>query len=427
MPYQSPRGTQDLLPDEAPRWRYVEETFRRVCRTYGYGEIRTPLFERTELFVRSVGEHTDIVSKEMYSVVPSGQEMKDADALTLRPEGTAPVMRAWLQHGLGGQQPLSKLYYICPVFRHERPQAGRLRQHHQTGVEAVGSQDPAIDAEVIMLGLSFLHRLGIREETLTINSVGCPQCRPAYRERLRDALRPALPHMCGDCRRRFDVNPLRMLDCKVEKWDELPATPALLDHLCAECAEHFQQLQTVLKALDVSFQVNPRLVRGFDYYTKTAFEITHGALGAQNSVLGGGRYDGLIEELGGKPTPGIGFGCGIERVLLICEKLGLPETWEMDEPAPVVVVTLGETARLEGLKLVSELREAGIPAETDYLGRSMKAQMRAANRLHARAALILGEDEVASGVVTLRDMRTHEQEQLPRDQVIARLSKSKDA
>ena len=421
MSYRAPRGTHDVLPAEAARWRFVEATFCRICALFGYGEIRTPVFEQTELFTRSVGEHTDIVSKEMYAAVPSGPRAGKGEALTLRPEGTAPVMRAYLQHSLGGQSALVKLYYICPVFRHERPQAGRLRQHHQTGIEVIGSPGPAIDAEVISLGLAYLHALGIEGETLQINSVGCPQCRPAYRERLRDALRPALPRLCGDCRRRFEVNPLRMLDCKVEKWDELPPTPSLLDHLCEECATHFDRLRAILDDLSVPYAVNPRLVRGFDYYTKTAFEITHDALGAQSTVLGGGRYDGLIEELGGKPTPGIGFGCGIERVLLIAEQLGLTEGWDKGESAPVVVAAVDAEARAAARQLLAELRAAGIPAETDYLGRSLKAQMRAANRLGARAVLILGSDELAAGTVTLRDLRTREQAVVPRDEAVARL------
>lgn len=425
--YHAPRGTQDLLPEEAARWRHVEATFRDVCARYGYGEIRTPAFEQTELFVRSVGEHTDIVSKEMYSVVPSGSHMageereSEPEALTLRPEGTAPTLRAYLQHNMGSQSPLNKLYYLCAIFRHERPQAGRFRQHHQAGVEAIGSQDPAVDAEVIALAVDYLHALSISGETTLVNSVGCPNCRPAYRDALRAALHDRIGQMCGNCQRRYDLNPLRILDCKAEDWAALDVeVPDVLDYLCQACAEHFRGVTATLQALGIEFRREARLFRGFDYYTKTAFEITHSLLGAQSSLAGGGRYDGLVAELGGDPTPGVGFGSGIERLLIAAEKLGVVETWPVARPRPVFVITLGEAARLPGLQLLAELRRAGITADTDYLGRSMKAQMRQANRLNARAALILGEDEVARGEVTLKDLDIGEQEALPVADVVAR-------
>jgi len=411
MAYRSPRGTHDLLPADAPRWRAVEAAFRRTCADFGYEEIRTPMFEATELFVRAVGEHTDIVSKEMYSVTGGGPE-GERERLTLRPEGTAPTLRAYLQHSLGAQAPLTRLYYVAPNFRHERPQSGRLRQHHQTGIEALGSDDPALDAEVIALGLTYLHRVGITGEVTEVNTVGCPACRPAYRDALRAALRDRIDGMCENCRRRHDVNPLRILDCKVEDWAELEAVvPDILDHLCAPCAEHFAAVRGVLDALDVPYVRNPRLVRGLDYYVRTSFEITHAGLGAQSTLLGGGRYDGLVEELGGPPTPGIGFGCGIERVLLACEALGVAPGEAA--PRPVFVVTLGEAARLPGLRLLHDLRQAGIPAQADYQGRSMKAQMRAANRAAARLALIVGEEEVAAGVVAVKDMETGQQQTVP--------------
>jgi histidyl-tRNA synthetase len=421
MKYQAPRGTQDMLPEDAPRWRAVERTFRETCARFGYQEIRTPMFEATGLFVRAVGEHTDVVSKEMYSVTASTPQAEDdREGLTLRPEGTAPTLRAYIQHSLGAKTPVTKLFYVAPNFRHERPQSGRLRQHHQTGIEALGSEDPALDAEVIALGLSYLRGAGITGERTELNSVGCAECRPAYREALRAALKDRIGGMCGNCQRRYDVNPLRILDCKAEDWSKLEAVvPDIVEYLCEGCATHFARVQETLGVLGVAYVRNKRLVRGLDYYVKTSFEITHDGLGAQSTLLGGGRYDGLVAELGGDPTPGIGFGCGIERVLLTCEALGV--TFPADEQRPVFLVTLGEGARLPGLKLLNDLRQAGIAADTDYLGRSMKAQMRAANRAGAQRVLILGEDEVARGEVTVKDMETGAQETVPLAEVVQRL------
>ena len=421
MRYQAPKGTKDLLPKDAPRWRYVENTFRRTCAEFGYGELRTPVFENTGLFVRAVGEHTDIVSKEMYTVSARAGKDEDAESFTLRPEGTAPALRAYIEHHLGAESPLTKLFYIAPNFRHEQPQAGRLRQHHQTGIEALGSEDPALDAEVIVLGLTYLHRVGIRGERTELNSVGCPQCRPVYREALKAALKDRIATMCGNCQRRYETNPLRILDCKNEDWTQLEGVvPDILDYLCESCGTHFARVREVLTALGVEYVRNKRLVRGLDYYVKTSFEITHSDLGAQSTILGGGRYDGLVEELGGDPTPGIGFGCGIERVLLALENLGVE--LPVDTVRPVFVVTLGEAARVPGLVLLNRLRQSGVPALIDYTGRSMKAQMRAANRASARTALILGEDEVARGVVGVKDMESGGQETLPVDEALQRLA-----
>jgi histidyl-tRNA synthetase len=304
------------------------------------------------------------------------------------------------------------------MFRHERPQAGRFRQHTQCGVEAVGSADPALDAEVVQLALSYLHRLGITGEQLQINTIGCPVCLPAFREALRAAVQPKLAEMCVNCRDRYEHNPMRLLDCKVEDWERLGIElPDTLDYLCEECRSHWDRLLGLLKALEIPFIRNPRLVRGLDYYTKTVFEIVHPALGAQNTMVAGGRYDGLLEDVGGDPTPAVGFGSGAERVLLALEALGVP----LAVPAlrPVFVATLGEEARLPGLKLLAALRDAGVPAETDYLGRSLKAQMKQANRLNARATVILGEDELRQGVATVRDMATSQQENVPLEQVVA--------
>ena len=432
MKYQAPRGTQDLLPralapaDLRPHrhvenWHWVESVFRRTCAEFGYGEVRTPMFETTDLFIRAVGEHTDIVSKEMYDVAAGTTDDEDREHYTLRPEGTAPTLRAYVQHTIGARNPLSRLYYIAPIFRHERPQAGRLRQHHQAGIEALGGDDAALDAEVIVLGLTYLRRVGITGETLEINSVGCNECRPVYREALRAALKDRLPTLCSDCNRRYDVNPLRMLDCKKEDWSKLEgAVPDILDYLCEPCKTHFDALTATLDALEAPYVRNWRLVRGFDYYVRTAFEITHGGLGAQSTILGGGRYDNLVEEIGGDPTPGIGFGSGIERVLLTLEALG--HEFTAADQRPVFIVTLGEAARLPGLKLLNNLRQAGISAQIDYLGRSMKAQMRAANRVNARQVLILGEDEVARGEVALKNMESGEQQSVALSEVISRLT-----
>jgi histidyl-tRNA synthetase len=407
MRYSAPRGTADILPKESPRWQYVEARFREICRLYGYRELRTPTFEETELFTRSIGEHTDIVSKEMYTFQDRAQR-----SITLRPEGTAPVVRAYLQHKLQADMPVNKIFYITSIFRYERPQAGRYREHHQVGVEALGSADPAIDAEVIALGMQYLGSLGIRGLDLKINSVGCPGCRPGYREALKKAVEPYVAEMCESCRVRYDANPLRMLDCKVPHCRELTANvPNIVEHLCSECAEHLRAVLRYLDDLGIEYALDPRLVRGFDYYTKTAFEVQSAQLGAQSAVLGGGRYDGLVEEMGGQPTPAVGFGSGIERTLAIMEAQGV-EVPAVTHPS-VFVVTLGDKPREVGIKLLSALRKAGIAAETDYAGKSMKAQMRSADREEAHFVAIIGEDELERGQIKLRNMETREETDVP--------------
>lgn len=421
MRFRAPRGTHDILPEEIPRWRSVEETFRRVCALHGYEEIRTPVLEQTELFVRGVGQHTDIVSKEMYTI-PS-RDGDEKESLTLRPEGTAPVMRAYLEHSLGQKSPINKLYYIASIFRYERPQAGRYRQHHQCGVEAIGSQDPALDVEVIGLGIHYLRALGIEGHVLELNTIGCPTCRPAFREAIRAAVGPVLDRVCEDCRRRYEVNPLRIPDCKKEDWERLSVTlPDPAATLCEACGGHFAAVLEGLEAQKIPLRRNPRLVRGFDYYTKTVFEITHAALGAQSTLVAGGRYDGLIEELGGPPTPGVGFGSGIERVLLVLETQGVE--LPIARLRPVFVATTGGAAREAGLALLYRLRDAGVPADTDYLGRSLKAQLKHAGRLNARYVVILGEDELASGAATLRDMDAASQEAVPMAEVVTRIQRA---
>lgn len=412
MRYAAPRGTSDVLPRQTPRWRYVEDTFRRVCHLYGYDELRTPTFEETELFARSIGEHTDIVGKEMYTFLD-----RAGRSITLRPEGTASVVRAYLQHKLFGEMPVSKFCYITRLFRYERPQAGRLREHTQVGVEAIGSQDPAIDAEVISLLMHYLTCLGVKDMELKLNSVGCPACRPEYRELLRKAVEPYKAKLCENCRVRYDANPLRMLDCKVPCCIELKVNvPNITEHLCEECAEHFKNVRHYLDDLGIKYTLDPRLVRGFDYYTKTAFEVVSASLGAQNAIGGGGRYDGLVEEMGGSPTPAVGFGSGVERTLMVLEAQGVEIP---DEAHPsVFVATLGIEARDFGVKFLSDLRKAGIASEMDYAGKSLKAQMKSADRERVRLTVIIGEDELSRGVVKVRDMETSEEKEVPADKAV---------
>lgn len=417
MRYRRPKGTQDIFPDIAPRWRHVEDTFREICRRFGYGEIRTPIFEDTDLFVRSVGAETDIVAKEMYTF-----EDKGGRSLTLRAEGTAPTVRAFLEENLQGQdrERLVKLYYIAPIFRQDKPQAGRYRQHHQCGVEALGSPEPAVDAEVIDLALSFYRALGIEGTRLLINSVGCPTCAPGFVEALKLAVADSVGEMCADCRRRYETNPLRLLDCKVEVCREITSgAPTMLDRLCDECAEHFDGLRTHLEALGIAYEIDPRIVRGLDYYTKTAFEFRHDALGAQDAIGGGGRYDGLVEQCGGPAIPGVGLGIGIERVLLVRAALGIENA--APSRSGSFIVTIGDEAWLPGYRLLHDLRVAGLKAEIDYRRRSIRAQMRYADAEGFRNAVILGGDEIARRIATVRDLVTGEQEEVPLDRLVEHL------
>lgn len=407
-----PRGAKDILPGAVEQWQQLEGLVREMCRRYNYREIRTPIFEHTELFQRGVGETTDIVEKEMYTFLDRGDR-----SITLRPEGTAAVVRSFIEHKLYADPQPTKLYYMGPMFRYDRPQAGRYRQFHQFGVEAIGAAGPAVDAEVIALAVNMLRELGLVELQIYINSVGCPQCRPVYRETLQQFLREKVTGLCGDCQSRYDRNPLRILDCKNAACEKLTlGAPVVADCLCTECTEHFSGLQALLTAVGVPFRVNPRLVRGLDYYTKTAFEIQYPPLGAQSAVCGGGRYDGLIEQCGGQPTPGIGFGMGIERVLLALEKQGL-----LNQPAPsvdVFVAAMGTAAYNTAFGLLQKLRDAGLAAEIDYMGRSLKAQMKYAAKLPARYVAILGEEESAEQAVSLRDMLSGEQVKVPFEQLI---------
>ena len=406
MLINGPRGTKDILPDTVAQWTHVEKVIRELCARYGYHEIRTPIFEHTELFLRGIGETTDVVEKEMYTFTDRGER-----SLTLRPENTASVVRSYLQNKLYAADALVKLFYIGSMFRYDRPQAGRYREFHQFGVEALGEASPAVDAEIIVLAVEFLRTLGLQELKLHLNSVGCPKCRPVYREKLQEFFRPHLKELCTDCRSRFERNPLRLLDCKNEHCHALAEdAPRITDCLCDECRTHFAEVQSYLTAAGVPFELDANLVRGLDYYTKTAFEVKYTPLGAQSAVAGGGRYDGLVEEVGGPPTPGIGFAVGLERVLLALEKQGLLP--EEREAVDVFVVALGEEARISAFKLLHELRAAKLSAAMDFAGRSMKAQMKQANKKNARFVAILGEDEVKEASALLKDMKTSEQKKL---------------
>ncbi len=407
--FQSPRGTHDILPEQIENWRFVEETFRAVCAKYSFEEIRTPLFESTELFSRATGESSDVmVTKQMYTFVAA-----DEQSYTLRPEGTAGVVRAYLEHNLRERGPVAKLFYIASIFRYEAPGAGRYRQHHQCGIEMLGASGPEADAEVLALSHDFLRELGI-SATLKINSLGTKESRSGYLGILRAHLEPQRDQLSEDSRRRLEVNPLRIFDSKDPRdHAALQGAPRLLDHLRehdAESLEHFEAVCATLDDLGIAYEIDHDLVRGFDYYSRTAFEWVSDKLGAQSTVLGGGRYDGLVEELGGAATPGIGFGSGIERLLLVREASGAANL----EKAPLTafLVTLGDGARAAGAKILQTLRESGIRSDRDFAGRSMRAQMREANRQNARFVLILGEDELAAGTVGLKNMELGTQENL---------------
>ncbi|MEK3731367.1 MULTISPECIES: histidine--tRNA ligase [Paenibacillus] len=399
--FEKPTGTQDILPGTVEKWQFIEQKARELCRRYNYHEIRTPIFEQTELFERGVGETTDIVEKEMYTFKDKGDR-----SMTLRPEGTAGVVRAYVQNKLYGEPDVTKLYYIGPMFRYERPQAGRYRQFHQFGIEVFGSSDPAIDAEVIALGYSFYKELGLQGVKAEINSVGTPAVRAAYREQLLAFLTPMKESLCADCQSRMDRNPLRVLDCKKDQ-DKFGGAPSILDSLDEECSVHFENVKSYLDAMGIEYEINPRLVRGLDYYTHTAFEFKAQGIGAIDTVGGGGRFNGLVGEIGGPDQPGIGFGIGLERIQLILEHQQVDLSGM--QPLDVYLVALGEAAEREIVKIIYDLRSRGISAERDYLGRKMKAQMKSADRLQARYTAILGDDELARGEIAVKSMETGEQ------------------
>jgi histidyl-tRNA synthetase len=406
--YRAPRGTQDILPQEQPYWRYVEQKAAEICRLYGYERIDLPMFEDAQLFTRGVGEGTDIVEKEMYVFKDRG-----GNRLALRPEaGTASVCRAYLEHGLHNRPQPVKLFYLGPAFRYDRPQAGRYRQHNQFGYEAIGDADPALDAEVIDMAWQFFTSLGLGRFAIVLNSTGCRECRPGYLSALKEHYSPHIDKVCDDCKMRYQKNPLRLLDCKSPQCQPIADTaPKSIDYLCAECTEHYVQLKRYLSSLEIPFEENPRLVRGLDYYTRTVFEVQPKEGGSQSSLGGGGRYDVLIEELGGKPAPGIGFATGIERIILGLQKENIPVP---TLPGPQLFIAhLGNEAKNTALKLATNLRRNGIAVTTAAGGRSLKAQLRQANNLNVPKVAIIGEDEVKAGTVVLRDMATSQQETVP--------------
>lgn len=401
MKISAVKGVKDILPDEIVRVQQLENIARRLFERFGYAEIRIPIFESTELFARGIGTTTDIVEKEMYT-------FKDLDGkkLTLRPEGTASVVRAYIEHQMHLLRPVTKLYYLGPMFRHERPQAGRFRQFYQIGIEALGTSSAAMDVEILTLLTWLLQEADVTEVQLELNSLGDSVCRPNYRKALTSFLKNNLHKLCEDCRRRFETNPLRILDCKKEGCRAVTASaPSPLDYLCQDCLAHFEQVKTGLEQLKIPYTINHRLVRGLDYYTRTAFEVTAAKLGAQNSIAGGGRYDGLAEELGGPPTPGIGFAMGVERIASLMKPV--------EPPKPdLFFALLGEEALKKMAPVIIQLRREGLRIETDYNGGNLKKQMGLSDKLGAKYTLIIGENELKSGKAIVRNMQTKEQQEL---------------
>lgn len=410
---RSIRGVKDILPSQTPAWRAVEGMAHKLALQYGFREIRIPLFEQTELFARSIGTATDIVEKEMYTF-----QDRDGTSLSLRPEGTAGVVRAYLEHHLSSHSPITKLYYLGPMFRHERPQAGRFRQFHQFGVEAFGTDDPYMDVEVIALLWRFFQALGLTGLTLLMNSLGTLEDRRSYTEALRQFLKPCIDALCANCQRRLETNPLRVLDCKVKTCKAVVQdAPSMSDYLSSDSASHFRHVLHGLDLLKIPYTIEPRLVRGLDYYTRTTFEITTSALGAQNAIGAGGRYDGLVEMLGGPPTPAVGFAAGLERIILLLPPEAIPP-----HPLFVFVAAFGEKGRTVGIRLLDTLRTHGIPADTDYRANSLKALLRSAHRQSAALAVIVGDEEASMDSVILRNMITKTQEQIPLSSLLERVS-----
>ncbi len=419
MAVNAPRGMHDILPDDVERWQLLEARIRSFAARYGYREIRTPLVEHTEVFQRTAGETSDLVEREMYTFTDRGGR-----SLSLRPEGTAGVMRAYLEHGMANWPQPVKMFYIGPMFRYDRPQKGRYRMHHQFGAEVIGSAAPSADVEVLSLPVRVMQSLGLTHVQVRLNSVGDPTCRPAYLAALREYLSQHRTELCTTCQRRIQVNPLRVFDCKEPHCHEIArGAPVMLKYLCAPCQAHFDEVKRLLGLLEIPYVEDPMIVRGLDYYTRTAAEVYSGRLGAQNAVLGAGRYDGLAEQLGGPPTPGVGFGQGLERLLLVLEAEGLA----LQPTAPgsgldVFTVAVGEEAAREAFRLLDRLRAAGIGATGEMVGRSLRAQMKLADRLAVHYALILGEEELAARRAALRDMRTGVQEEIPLDAVVSHLT-----
>lgn len=399
---KAPRGTKDILPQESYKWHYVEGVVRELCREFGFFEVRTPSFEHTELVQRGVGETTDIVQKEMYTF-----EDRGGRSLTLKPEGTAPAVRAFIEHSLYSETQPTKMYYITPVFRYERPQAGRLREHHQFGIEVFGSVEASADAEVISVAMVFLERLGVKNLKVNINSLGCSKCRENYNNALKEYFKQNLANLCITCQDRYEKNPLRILDCKNPDCHIIGENaPVILDYICEDCREHFDYLKKELEVLEIPYIVDPHIVRGLDYYTRTVFEIISENIGAKSTVCGGGRYDNLIKECGGPSMPSVGFGLGLERLLLTLESNGVV----IPEPeAPILfVAALGDAAKLEATKIVYKLRKEGIACSRDIMARNLKAQMKYANHIKAKYTMVLGDNELSENKAKLKDMESGE-------------------
>lgn len=394
-----PRGTEDILPVDSPLWQKIEQAAREVCAAYGYREIRTPVFEDTALFQRGVGDTTDVVQKEMYTF-----EDKGGRSITLRPEGTASLARSFIENSLYADPQPTKLFYLISCYRYEKPQSGRLREFHQFGIECFGGTSDATDAEVIALALSFFRKLGIQDLKLNLNSIGCPVCKKEYNEKLRDYFSKHQDKLCETCHTRLEKNPMRIIDCKSEICSGIAEdAPKMIDHLCPDCKEHLDKTLRYLDSVGIDYTINPNIVRGLDYYTRTVFEITSDALGAQSTVCGGGRYNGLVEELGGKPTEGIGFAVGLERLVMIMKSQGLDKTVDTHQPR-IFIAAIGDRADVTAQKLVYDLRKMGCYAERDLCGRSIKAQMKYANKLSSAYSMVLGDDEIASGKADLKNM-----------------------
>lgn len=400
---KKPRGTEDILPNDSKIWRLIENTAHEICAKYGYKEIRTPVFEDTSLFSRGVGDTTDVVQKEMYTFNDKGGR-----SITLRPEGTASLVRSYIENSLYANPQPTKLYYLISCYRYEKPQSGRLREFHQFGLECFGSDSSATDAEIITLAFDFFKTLGVKDLSLNLNSIGCEKCKPKYNEELKKYFSSHIDKLCDTCKDRLEKNPMRIIDCKSPVCQEVCANaPRMIDYLCEDCDSHFKQLTSYLDKLNIKYTIDPNIVRGLDYYTRTVFEITSDALGAQSTVCGGGRYNGLVEELGGKPTPGIGFAMGIERLILILKSQGI-ELGESLGPN-IFVASIGDNASLTAQKLVYDLRNKGLWAERDLCDRSVKAQMKYANKLGACYSIVIGDDEVLNNKASLKNMNTGEE------------------
>lgn len=411
-----PKGTQDILPEDISKWYHIEEMIKEILSKYGYKEMRTPIFEHTDLFVRGIGESTDIVTKEMFTFPD-----RKGRSLTLRPEGTAPVIRAYLENRMDRTSKVIKLFYLGPMFRCEKPQAGRFRQFNQFGIEVIGTKSSAADVEVIITVLEIYSKLGLKNLEIFINSVGCKKCRVNYVQKLKEYLRDKKDFLCSECKERYNKNPLRALDCKKDSCKKITeAAPVITENLCQECESHFSEVKSYLDDQKIVFHEDPRLVRGLDYYTKTAFEIISGGLGAQNAIGGGGRYDDLVEELGGKPTPAVGFAAGIERMILAIDKQKVE--WPVEKGLDIFVAKVDEKNKDAVFRLLQKIRNAGLSADMDYSGGSLKSQMRIANKIGARYTVIVGEEELSKNMVILRNMQTKEQKEIQIDNLIKKLS-----